>query len=44
MALLEAVELYGFGNWDDVSAFIGTRTSEEVKEHFCDYYVYGMNF
>ena len=41
MALLEAVELYGFGNWDDVSAFIGTRTSEEIKEHFCDYYVNG---
>ena len=41
MALLEAVELYGFGNWNDVAAVIGTQTPEEVKEHFCNYYVYG---
>jgi len=41
MALLEAVELYGFGNWSDVSAFIGVYSPEEVKEHFCNYYVYG---
>lgn len=33
--------MYGFGNWNDVASFIGTRTEEEVKEHFCNYYVYG---
>ena len=43
MALLESVELFGFGNWNDVAAaaFLGTKTPEEVKEHFCNYYVYG---
>lgn len=41
MALLEAVELYGFGNWNDVSAFIGIYSPDEVREHFCNYYVYG---
>ncbi|KAK4336726.1 hypothetical protein RND71_043627 [Anisodus tanguticus] len=41
MALLEAVELYGFGNWNDISSFIGSKTTEEVKDHFITFYVYG---
>ena len=40
-ALLEAVELYGFGNWNDIADFVGTQSAQEVKEHFINYYVYG---
>lgn len=41
LALLEAVELYGFGNWEDTAKLVGTRTSAEVKNHFITFYVHG---
>lgn len=42
LALLEAVEVYGFGNWEDTAKLVGNRrTPEEVKRHFITYYVQG---
>ncbi|CAH1163641.1 unnamed protein product, partial [Phaedon cochleariae] len=41
LQLLEAVELFGFGNWDLVSQHVGTRTSEEVKEEYIARYLDG---
>lgn len=41
MVLLEAVELYGFGNWEDTAAFIGKKSVEEVRDHFINYYIDG---
>ena len=42
VALLEAVELYGFGNWEDTATFVGkVRSAREVKDHFVNMYVNG---
>ena len=41
LALLEAVELYGFGNWEDTAKLVGTRNATEVREHFITYFVRG---
>ena len=41
LALLEAVELYGFGNWEDTAALVGRRSADEVRRHFIAYYVRG---
>jgi hypothetical protein len=41
LALLEAVELYGYGNWDDTAKLVGTRSADEVRDHFVTYYVQG---
>jgi hypothetical protein len=42
LALLEAVELYGFGNWEDTAALVsGRRSAEDVRQHSIKYYVKG---
>ena len=41
LLLLEAVELYGFGNWEDTAVLVGRRSADEVREHFISYYVKG---
>lgn len=41
LALLEAVELYGFGNWEDTAALVGRRSADEVRRHFITFYVKG---
>lgn len=41
LALLEAVELYGFGNWEDTAALVGRRSAADVRQHFIKYYVKG---
>lgn len=41
MLLLDAIEQYGYGNWDDTSAYVGTKTSDEVKEHYHSLYING---
>ncbi|CAG2060073.1 unnamed protein product [Timema podura] len=30
LRLLDAIELYGFGNWEDISGHIETRTAEGI--------------
>nr|CAG4635430.1 EOG090X058A [Artemia franciscana] len=39
--LLDAIELYGFGNFADVSKYIETRSADEVREHYVQRYVCG---
>ncbi|RWS17473.1 transcriptional adapter 2B-like isoform X1 [Dinothrombium tinctorium] len=41
LALLEAVEKYGYGNWGDIAEYINSHTATEAKNHFFDYYVEG---
>lgn len=39
MLLLEGLEMLGYGNWEDVSEHITTKTKDEVKEHYTKYYL-----
>ncbi|CAH1101444.1 unnamed protein product, partial [Psylliodes chrysocephalus] len=41
LQLLDAVELYGFGNWELISEHVETRTAEEVKEEYIARYLDG---
>ncbi|CAH1968874.1 unnamed protein product [Acanthoscelides obtectus] len=41
LQLLDAVEVYGFGNWESVSKHVETRTPEEVKEEYISHYLDG---
>ena len=36
LALLEGIDLYGFGNWKAVSIHIGSRTPDECSKHYDD--------
>lgn len=38
LLLLEAVEKFGYGNWVDITAYIGSKTGLEVEEHFSRHY------
>ena len=38
--LLDGIEHYGLGNWNEIAAYIGDqRTSKEVEEHFDRVYI-----
>lgn len=37
--LLDALEHYGVGNWEDASLKVGTRSPAECMQHYCDYYL-----
>ncbi|XP_063728873.1 transcriptional adapter 2-beta-like [Symsagittifera roscoffensis] len=39
VALLEAIEHFGLGNWEDVSKLIATRSPQEAFNHFEETYV-----
>ncbi|XP_019881745.1 transcriptional adapter 2B [Aethina tumida] len=41
LMLLDAVEFYGFGNWERVAQDVETRTAEEVKEEYISRYLEG---
>ncbi|XP_056640082.1 transcriptional adapter 2B [Diorhabda sublineata] len=41
LQLLDAVELYGFGNWELISEHVETRSPEEVKEEYIARYLDG---
>ncbi|EZA47770.1 transcriptional adapter 2B isoform X2 [Ooceraea biroi] len=41
LRLLDAIEQFGFGNWEDISKHIETRTSEEAKEEYIARYLNG---
>jgi len=41
LALLDAVEQYGFGNWEDIAGPVATKSADEVEAHYCDMYVMG---
>ncbi|XP_026668311.1 transcriptional adapter 2B isoform X1 [Ceratina calcarata] len=41
LRLLDAIEQFGFGNWEDISKHIETRTPEEAKEEYIARYLEG---
>ncbi|KAH0566702.1 transcriptional adapter 2-beta isoform X1 [Cotesia glomerata] len=41
LRLLDAIEQFGFGNWEDISKHIETRTPEEAKEQYIARYLEG---
>lgn len=41
LRLLDAIEKYGFGNWEDVSKRIETRTADEAKDEYIAKYLSG---
>lgn len=41
LQLLDAIEEYGLGNWEDISKYIQTKTSEEVREEYTLRYLTG---
>lgn len=41
LVLLEAIEQYGFGNWEDVSQCLPARSCEEIQDHYNSHYIEG---
>lgn len=41
MHLLDAVEQFGFGSWEDISKHIETRSPEDAKEEYINKYLLG---
>ncbi|KAG9510279.1 Transcriptional adapter 2-beta, partial [Fragariocoptes setiger] len=39
LALLEAIELYGIGNWSEISSKVGTKTEQECMQRYMNVYV-----
>nr|CAG4634755.1 EOG090X058A [Alona affinis] len=39
--LLDAIEQFGYGNWEDVAKHVETRDSESSKVHYCERFVTG---
>ncbi|CAD5113781.1 DgyrCDS2949 [Dimorphilus gyrociliatus] len=39
--LLDAVEQFGFGNWEDVSNHVRTRSAEDCQIHYYTYFIQG---
>ena len=42
MRLLDAVEMYGYGNWKDIAAHIEKKTPETTKEEYIKHYIHGI--
>ncbi|WVY94768.1 hypothetical protein V8G54_033856 [Vigna mungo] len=32
--LLEAIEMYGFGNWNEVAEYVGTKSKSQCIDHY----------
>ena len=39
LLLIEGIALQGLGNWQAVSEHVGTRTKEQVEEHYYNVYI-----
>ena len=39
LLLLEAIEMYGLGNWTEVSEHVGTKSKQRCHAHYFDVYV-----
>eukprot|EP00124_Ichthyophonus_hoferi_P002334 Ihof_evm8s154 gene=Ihof_evmTU8s154 len=39
LLLLEAIEMYGFGNWTDISDHVGTKTTQDCEQHYFNTYI-----
>lgn len=44
LLLLEGLTLQGLGNWQAVAEHIGTRTKEEVEQHYNAVYINSPNW
>ena len=42
MRLLDAVEMFGYGNWKDIAAHIEKKTHESAKEEYIKHYIHGI--
>ncbi|KAF7261871.1 hypothetical protein EG68_00737 [Paragonimus skrjabini miyazakii] len=40
--LLTAVENYGFGNWNEIALYLGTRSAADCKKHYEQFYIHGV--
>ncbi|XP_071963533.1 transcriptional adapter 2-beta-like [Antedon mediterranea] len=40
MKLLDAIESYGFGNWEGIASNIGTKTAKQAMEHYTEFLVH----
>jgi transcriptional adapter 2-alpha len=43
LLLIEAIETYGYGNWDDIKNHIGGKTKDDVERHFHEFYYAEFN-
>ncbi|KAH8919540.1 hypothetical protein BT69DRAFT_1266545 [Atractiella rhizophila] len=41
LLLIEACQTYGIGSWADIAEHVGTRTKQEVEEHYLRVYIEG---
>ncbi len=39
LALLDGIKMYGMGNWEDIAEHIGTKTKQQVEDHYLEAYV-----
>ena len=39
LLLLEGISLQGLGNWQAIAEHVGTRTKEEVEQHYKSVYI-----
>ncbi|KAK4705981.1 transcriptional adapter 2-alpha, partial [Phenoliferia sp. Uapishka_3] len=44
LLLIEGAEMYGLGNWADISDHIGGRTKEECEDHYREVYLRSPNY
>ncbi|ORY89651.1 hypothetical protein BCR35DRAFT_317170 [Leucosporidium creatinivorum] len=44
LLLIEGAEMYGLGNWADMSEHVGGRTKEECEQHYEEIYLRGDEF
>ena len=40
--LLDAVEMFGFGNWKDIAKHVETKSDVQVKERYIKCYIRGV--
>ena len=43
LSFLEAIELYGYGNWSDISTHLPSKTSRQIERHFKYCYYQHLN-
>ena len=44
LLLIEGISKAGLGNWQMVAEHVGTRTKEEVEEHYNSVYIDSVNW
>jgi transcriptional adapter 2-alpha len=44
LLLVEAIDMYGLGNWPAVAEHIGTKSKEAARNHYCAVYLMSASF